>query len=588
MMQISFTKALPLFVITLTFIYLILLIASEKEHKGPRTEIRKLHKNLMLAALILTMIAFALLHIPDYKLTIYYQVIVTLAYFTLLFCMAIPKNIPNNYSKYFLFTTILIHLLIVYNPPYGLYFGEWTRTLTKTIIDSHYEIVPYRFTYNPFPFHVGLWVAFSEITHISIILKISKFFPPLITLIVIDLVLYVLARRLTGSWLAGILAILMLASTPPANFLDHNAKLAGLMLVLIMTLALIKAYEGQGTLSNGVIAVLAYASGLFYHATAGLGMFVIAGILVFGLIMRILTKEYIWRRPYESKIMQIFLIIIIAITLTKWGWGGGAEKIVPSLYRNFLAMIEWRQPSEAGAPAPLYERMGVNPIQAYPWAVPVAITSALLLYILLRRKSLCNPLIPALAVGGLTFLLLGFSSAYFRTGFAASMYPGYGPLMLPSAVVLCKLLNSRRLIISILVVMLLTASATIALKDPMNIPGGWIRFKGFVIAGEEHYILTSLIHNFSTPEYKRYLTRELVPTLGYLDPYAQAKGIIYEPTDPKYQKDYQIIQGKLEFNAIYVFRLKQIQQHFSSGSLGNTRVNVFLNNGKYIGLIKVE
>jgi len=586
MMQISFTKALSLFTITLTLIYLILLITSEKEHKETKTKIRKPHKTLTSVTLILTMITFALLHIPDYKLTIYYQALATLAYFTLLLHITTSRNIPNNHSKYFLFTALLIHLLIVYNPPYGLYFGEWTRTLTKTVIEGRYEIVPGRFTYNPFPFHIGLWTAFSEVTHIPIILKISKFFPPLITLVVIDLTLYVLAKRLTGNWLVGILTILILASTPPANFLDHNAKLAGLMLVLIMTLALIKAYKGQSILSNGVIAILTYASGIFYHATAGLGMFIIAGILGFALLMGILAREHIWRRLYENRIAKILLVTVIVVTLIKWMWGGGAEKIVPSLYRNFLAMIEWRQPSETGAPAPLYERMGVDPTQAYSWALPVAITSALLLYVILKRKSLYNPLIPALAVGGLVFLFLGFSSAYFRTGFAASMYPGYAPLMLSAAVVSYKLLNSRRLVIPVLVVLLLTASATIALKDPMNIPGGWVSLKHFMTPGEEQYMLSSLVYSLPAPGYEKYLTRELVPPLNYIDPYTQVKGIVYEPTDPKYQKDYQIIQGKLEFNAIYVLRLDQIQQYFSNGQLGNTRVDVFLNNGKYLGLVR--
>ncbi|RLF21906.1 MAG: hypothetical protein DRM97_06160, partial [Thermoprotei archaeon] len=493
MIQISFTKALPLFTIALTFVFLVMLIITEKEHK--ETSTRRFYGILMVPVLTLVVVAFILLHIPEYKLTLQYQILVTLAYSILVMYIALFKNIPERYSKYFLFSAILTHLLIVYNPPYGLYFGEWTRTLTKTIIEGHYEIVPYRFTYNPFPFHIGLWVAFSEITQIPIILKVSKFFPPLITLIVIDLTLYVLAKRLTESWLVGILAILILASTPPANFLDHNAKLAGLMLILIMTLVFTKVYEGQNTLSNGVIAILAYASGIFYHATAGLGMFIIAGILGFGLLMSILIKGYVWKKLYESKVVKIFLVIVIVVTLIKWMWGGGAQKIVPTLYRNFLAMIEWRQPGETSVLAPLYERMGVDPIQAYSWSLPVAIASALLLYIALRKKIPYNPLIPALAVGSLIFLLLGFSSAFFRTGFAASMYPGYAPLMLSAAVVLYKLFNSRKSIISVLIVLLLTVSVAVALRDPMNMPGSWVRLKGFVMAGEEQYMLSLLIHD---------------------------------------------------------------------------------------------
>lgn len=585
MMQISFTKALPLFAITLTFIFLAMLIATEKENREFR--VSKFSKALMVPVLALTVAAFTLLHIPEYKLTFQYQILVTLAYSMLVLYIALFKNIPESYSKYFLFSAILTHLLIVYNPPYGLYFGEWTRTLTKTIIEGRYEIVPYRLTYNPFPFHIGLWATFSEITHIPIILKVIKFFPPLITLIVIDLTLYVLAKRLTGSWLIGILAILVLASTPPANFLDHNAKLAGLMLVLIMTLALARAYKGQGVLSNGVIAILAYASGIFYHATAGLGMLIIAGILGFALLMSILARERIWRTLYESRAAKILLVIVIVVTLTKWMWGGGAEKIVPSLYRNFLAMIEWRQPSETGAPAPLYERMKVDPIQAYSWALPIAIASALLLYVVLRKKSPYNLLIPALAVGGLVFLFLGFSSAYFRTGFAASMYPGYGPLMLSAAAVLYKLLNSRRPVIPFIIVLILIASTTIALKDPTNMPGGWVRFKGFVIPRLKQYMVTLTLYNIVHRENTMYFTSELVPPMSYVDPFIHVKKIVYEPTDPKYQK-YNIriiIQGHLEPSSIYVFRLTQIVRSLHIMTL-NT--NLVYNSYGYLAFTSIH
>ncbi|RLG78827.1 MAG: hypothetical protein DRO13_06735, partial [Thermoprotei archaeon] len=127
MIQISFTKALPLFTIALTFVFLVMLIITEKEHK--ETSTRRFYGILMVPVLTLVVVAFILLHIPEYKLTLQYQILVTLAYSILVMYIALFKNIPERYSKYFLFSAILTHLLIVYNPPYGLYFGEWTRTL---------------------------------------------------------------------------------------------------------------------------------------------------------------------------------------------------------------------------------------------------------------------------------------------------------------------------------------------------------------------------------------------------------------------------------------------------------------------------
>lgn len=592
MIKLTFTKALVLYTISLTFLYLLLSLLRDEEAKRSMT---KINSSIFLKFLIpIALLDFILLHFLDLKISLQslHFLFIALLFFGLLFHLTVTKEVLPSSSivSNALLVALLIHFIIVYNPPYGMYFGEWTGTYAKMLLMGHYTIEPHRYTYNPFPAHASILVILSEMTGILIIEKILVRLPSYVALIVIDLILFNLMRRLIKSWRLGILAILIYATTPPANFVDHIAKLASLMLIMTGVLVLILYSKEKRTtqMTNMVAIVIAYCAAIFYHATAGLGIFVLAGMVCLNFMVKNLVIRRSNKQTHLSKeyLPKLCLIVFTIVTLIKWGWGGGFRKIIPSLYHNFLAMIEMKP--NVVAPAPLYERVGVDPLQAYPWSMPVAMALTFLLYALIKKKIPDNMLVLSLAVGGLLSLLLGFTSALLRTGFAASLYPGFAFIIPAAAMTVYKLLQSRKSIIIVVTITLLIFSALIASKDPMNMPGRWVKLKGFIIPGEEQYYIASSLYRLLPSINEKYLVRELIPPIKYIDPLIHVKGIIYEPTDPKYQKDYQLVQGNLKSNTIYVFRRNQIITYFSNGILGSTRVNVFLNYGKYLSICRAD
>ncbi|MBS7610475.1 hypothetical protein KEJ19_08000, partial [Candidatus Bathyarchaeota archaeon] len=384
-MIVSFTEALPLFTGILTLVYLAILKFTERSWIEARH--KEIGVNIFPVLLVLALLVFALLHIPGFKLTLFYLLIVSsLSFVFLLYITAVLRANSRSVSRFALPLVIVLHLLIVYNPPYGLYFDEWTQTLAEMVLTGHYEPLPTRSTYNPFPMHAGLSIILTYVTGLPLIQKVSMDIPPLLILLAIDLVLLSIAKRLTADWKVGILAVFLYAITPPANFIDHPAKLSGLMLVFIATFMFVLAFERRRTWNNVVTEKLAYIGGIFYHATAGLGIFILGGILVFGGLMSNLTKEQVWKSVWKSSTFRLALASFIVIILTKWVWGGGIGNIAPSLYRNFLAMMQWKEMT--GGYAPLYVRTKVNPLHAYAWATPIAMASALLLYTLISIKKL--------------------------------------------------------------------------------------------------------------------------------------------------------------------------------------------------------
>jgi hypothetical protein len=222
----------------------------------------------------------------------------------------------------------------------------------------------------------------------------------------------------------------MFAITPPLNFTEHWCKFAGMMLVLISLFALIMAFKGKLSWQAATTSILAYVAAIFYHPTAGLGMFAILGLLLGGFLLKRFSSEA--RMMFESPLFRVGLILLMVITFARWIYEGGFQFLIPKIAQYVQAMLQWREEELTGY-MPLYERAGINPIQAYPWSIPVAMATALILYTTLKKRPGREVLISSLAIGGLIFLFIGFSGAFLRGGgIGAAMYPGFG-ILVPAA-----------------------------------------------------------------------------------------------------------------------------------------------------------
>lgn len=585
--MISFSQGLLLFTAVLTPAYLVILMLADRKGADIKSTGFDVRVPLLLLA-VMALLTFTLLHLPGFKSTLFYLLLAPIMVAGLIFCVIILRTgSKHSHKGLLLFLVLLLHIIIVYQPPFGIAINERSVALAQTAIEGHYNtshplLHP---TYNPFPMDIGLLLTLTNIAGLSPISKVSGTIFSLSILLVIDLMLFSLVRRLTGRWTPGILAVLLFAMTPPVNFIEHHCKLAALMLVFIASFMLTWAFKRRGQAKRAT-ATLAYIGGIFYHATAGLGMFLLAGILASGGVLKRFIKERDWEYIYRSKLFRLSLVSFIVYTLVRWLYGGGFEEIVPTLHGYVLQMLQWKE--KAGEAAPLYDRAGVNSVQAYAWATPVAMASALILYILIKRRSPCDALIPSLAVGSGTFLLIGFTSAYLRSGFGASMYPGFGLLMPAAAITLYKTLRSNRFVIVILVIALVMLSAVVAVRDPMLSPKGWAtELKGVPQVGEEQLSIASTLVSIAPQNKKKVIAGEVVKPLRYLNLNTKAREFRYNPQDPSaYIQDFLVLQGRLKSDVLYILRSEQIFPYMSGGELGGTQINIIFNSERYIGFTK--
>lgn len=574
--------ALPLFAITLTIVFFLLLFISERRE----TIAIKYHLNdkffryLYPLALSLVLIVLFVLGIsPYFKTSLQYQLALTViigATLLILLSSASESRVPT-----LLVLVLLIHISIVFTVLSGLWFDEWHPTFSRMIETGHYMPLGKRYTYAPFAAHAALQVMLSLVTQIPIISRVSYWIPRACSLIILDLSLFVLLKRLLKDYRIGLLAIILCSVTPPANFFDHLAELAGTTLTLLMlSMLTFKRY----TLREVFIGIVICTAMIFYHASAALGLIALACIVLYYVFAQKVYGGY--RNTYNYKLASMILVPATILTLIKWGFGGGFREIIPSLYSNFRCLILGEV--NRGVSVALYQRFGVNPLHALPWALPVSLAASLLLRSLLCRRNAEQGLmlIIPIALGGLLTLLLGFTSAYFRTGFWGSTYPGYALLMPAAAITLRKVSWSKKLLIFVLGLFIL--SSFLATGDPMLLPGGYGELKGFETPGRKQYIVISNIHSLIPTWHKVRPTKELAIPYGYIDPYMKFNPVIYEPADPKYQRDLPVIRGELNPNVIYILEWNQIFKYFSNGHLGNTKVNILYNNGEYLALNKVS
>jgi hypothetical protein len=490
-------------------------------------------------------------------------------------------------KKTLLFLVILLHVVIVYNPSYGVSIDERHPALARIATEGFYDtsrplLNP---VYNPFPMDSGLFLILFYVTRLSPIVGTTQWLISFFMVLTIDLTLYSLVIKLMEEWSPGILAILILAITPPLNFLEHYCKLAGTMLVLISIFMLTIIFKGKISLSAILIS---YIAAIFYHPTAGLELFALFGILLGSLLLKNSNEEA--KAVLKIPLFRACLVYLTIITLARWIYGGGSELLIPSVRNYIIGMFQWEG---EGKIVPLYERAGVNPIHSYAWSTPVAMAGALILYTLLKKKVRYSILIPSLAMGGAFFLSIGLIGAYLRTGgFYASMYPGFILLMPSATLVALKALRSSSKLITIFLVFLITLSASVAIRDPMLMgkhvfqkESGEIIGGGYFAVGDEEFILARTLLLFVPTD--KTIKTSLGPGFLYLNPYNNVEAFVGFPGDPKYERDYKLLlQGQIECNTIYVINIIQLPKTLLYEGINGTTINLLYNANRYVAFIK--
>lgn len=422
--------------------------------------------------LLVELLTVFLLHTPSFRTLWPYFILLPFMASLLLCVLRLPLS-SNKARALILFSVIIYHAALLYSPPFSISISERTPAMAKLTIEGHWNpdwgfLNP---TYGPFPMDIDLFSTISMITSIPYISQLNGWVFYLPFIIAFDLVLYSLVKRVTDSHIAGVFAIFILASTPPANLVLHGPKWIGNLLVLISALALFKAFDHSSPRSNIIIANVSYAAAIFFHPSAAIGAFLLLGVVVVSYLAKQAVKRREWTKLFRSRLFRVAFTLFAVVTLTRAIYTAGyLEGILPTLKNFVLTMFGYSPPSEAFTP--VYEQ-AVSPVNAYAWSTPVAMASALVIYSLLKRRAIGGALTLIMYFVGAGFASLGLLVAAVKAGgFQSAMYPAFTFLIPAAAVAGKKALRSSR-IISIAIIVLIVSSAGVALTDPMMSPEGY-------------------------------------------------------------------------------------------------------------------
>lgn len=465
---LTFSQALLLFTVALIPVFLILLALSQrvKGHKSRKPAHTGTIRIALASILLVEFITIFLLHVPSFKtLWPYFVLLPLIAGFLL--CALRWSSDSNRIQALILFSAILYHVALLYSPPFDISISERTSAMAKLTLEGRWD-PSWQFlnpTYNPFPMDVDLFSTISMITSIPYISKLNDwvFYSPFI--VAFDLVLYSLTKRVTGSQIAGVLAIFILASTPPANVLLHGPKWIGNMLVLISALAVIKAFEESSYRANIIVANVSYAVAILFHPSAAIGAFLPVGILGIGYLGKQTRKRGIWGKLFRSRLFLTVSALFLVATFARAIYTAGyLEGILPSLKNFVLVMFGYNPPAEELTA--VYER-AVNPVNAYAWSIPVALASALVIHVALKKRVVGGAFSFVMYFVGAGFAFLGLLSVMLKAGgFQSAMYPAFVFLIPAATVVGAKALRSIRVLAAITIV-LMVLFVGIAITDPM-------------------------------------------------------------------------------------------------------------------------
>jgi len=366
-----------------------------------------------------------------------------------------------------LLSAILFHIVIVYFPPFGISIAERTSSMARLSLEGHWDMNWHYLNpaYNPFPMDVSLFSTVSIITSIPYISKLNNWVIYLPFIIAFDLVLYSLTKRVTGSWVAGVLAIFILASTPPARIVGHGPKWIGNLLVLISALALIKAFEESSSRAKIIVANISYVAAIFFHPSAMIGAFFPFGIAAMSYFGKMVEEKKVRRRLSGSPLFRIVFAVFVVATLVRALYTSGyLEVILPSLKNFVLTMFGYIAPNEELAA--VYE-LAVSPVNAYAWVVPVSMASALVIYSMLRKRLTREALTLTMYFVGAAFASIGLLSVLVKAGgFQGAMYPAFTFLIPAAAVVGERILKSSKILAAVALI-LMVLFVGVAITDPM-------------------------------------------------------------------------------------------------------------------------
>lgn len=583
--DITFSEGLLLFATVLTPVYLAMLILSEKTGGRSRERVSSARLGTVAIASLFSLEALVifLLNFRGFKENLTYSVFL-MVIAGLLLCTLRSSPSFRRLQPLLLAAAVLCHLTLVYQLPSGLSIHERAAAMAKLTLSGYWD--PSCFSshsvYSPVPLDLELLSTLSIVTSISTIDSLKDLIMLLISIVAYDVFVYTLTKRVTQSEVAGIFALIVLASTPPANFVFHESKWVASLLVLVSALALVKAFDGVSRLGNIAIANVSYVAAVFFHPSAAIGGFLPLTIVATSYVARGVLKNKGWAKLSESGVFRATAALFLTVTLARAIYTAGyLEAILPSL-NSFVSAALGQSPASETYTT-VYER-SVSPINAFAWAAPVSMAFALVLYSLFRRKAVAGNFTLAMSFLGMVFIFLGYLAAALRAGgFQGAMYPAFVFLVPSGAALGQRVLGSSKILAAILLVTLVLSTG-IASTDPRFSAERYrMTGAGDVDTKPEDYATALFLTDRISADKSLFVPYEIISSFEYLTVVAGAPSHRVYTSSADLQRveiDRVVIDRNLLDGVMYIWPERWLPN--VSPHLGNTSVNVYFDSSRHV------
>jgi len=486
--HLTFTRAIPIFFIIQTVLFLALLKLAERTNKNARIKVNisnKVLSTILKLLYITVLIGGVTTSLIEFRYTTMYNIVIITTPIVLILLLALGYE-----SKLMLATAIMWHyMLIAPRMPKDLISITEGVHMTRTMI-LYGKWIPelaHNPSYNPFPTMAFVRAALALITSIPwyswfifITLIIS-------TLIAYDLTIFILTSKLASSSSVGMLAIILTALTPYLLVTGHAHQVPANMMWLLSTYAMILVIK-YAKRKYIFLAILLFFAAILTHPTAYIEILLPLTLLLSLYIKRIINKD----RDISEKVsaiafrqsIKIFIIAFFVLGSIRFAYevgyveyvgGSGIQAIKELLSRIFIGEgIEASRVSLS-----LYDYGGVPFYQAYLWSLSAAIAFALVLYHLLKRSIDIYQLL--FSITAYIFITTGYIMGVFirnlpTSGLYRGAYPAFSLLIPLSAIAIRKILKAKCLIVAVIIILFLASSFT--LNDPELSPRMAAKIRG--------------------------------------------------------------------------------------------------------------
>jgi hypothetical protein len=479
-MDITFSRALVLFVAGFTVIYLFLLLFSQGKEEYLTIRIpRGSFRVLVLITFSLSLIVSTFtLHTNWFKDSLWYIIIIT-ALTPLIFLTIINGD---KISALISLLSLQIALHFTPIPKLDMIILEEGCEMTACLAESGFwnPACAHNPNYNPFPTVASILVILSQVVGVEWYRWITTHILYYISFyIAYDLILISLTRALTDNWRISYISVYLITITPETFLHGHAYQWLGNLLNLICLYALIKILHESLPKNTSLITIaIAYSTAILTHATAMNYMLILLSMIMIMTIIhhgRRFSFIAVDRDTFKSKgfrfasnVILLILVIISSVTFIRATYTYDYGRYVIGSLVDFLKAFLSPEILEVKAYRPLYELTGVNPIQAYVWSLAIAIAAAEVFYAIFKKN--LKTLDLALFTGSVLNLTLGYiyilitsyvpTTALYRGAYTAIPYI----IPIASRGLYRTLKNSKvTLVVSLLI---LTLATPIASQDP--------------------------------------------------------------------------------------------------------------------------